>query len=824
MLKILSSLYNKLIFTYPKITLGLVIAITLCFAYHIPKFQLSASSDTLVLENDQDLKYYREIKKHYGSDKYLIITYTPYNNDLFHEETIADLIVFHNKLTTVKQVSSVISMINAPLIQSPQISFADLLDGKINTLENPQTSRTLAKSELISSPLYNNLLISSDAKHTALLVNLKTDEIRQTLLDKRDILYNKNLTTKLNNTETKQLELLSQKIKLRDEILLQQEDDTIKQIRNIIAEHHDKAKLYLGGVPMIVVDSINFIHNDIMTFGFGVLCFIIVLLLIAFRSISLIIMAIIICLIVSIIMVGFLGWVEWPVTIVSSNFISLLLIITLSINIHLIVSYREFYANSPTKNYKSLLNMTVKRMFTPCFYTAITTIIAFASLMISDIRPVIDFGWMMTIGISTAFIVSFILFPILMIYFKPKSMADTNDLTNMVTKFFAYLVRKHHILILTIFTILTILGIIGITKLTVENRFIDYYKKSTEIYQGMELIDQNFGGTTPLDVIIDAPKDFLSNQEELSNNIFAIADETQDSNNINNGYWFNSFILDNIIEIHNYLDSIAETGKILSMATTTQLLYQINNYNPIDSFILNMAYQNASDNIKNNLFKPYISADGNQIRFSVRVFESSHLLKRDELLNKIHQGLTEKLNLDDEQIHLNGMLVLYNNILKSLFKSQILTLGTVFFVIWLMFIILFRNVKLATVTIIPNMMAAIIVLGIMGLFNIPLDIMTITIAAICVGIAVDDAIHYVHRFLTEFKKDHNYLESITRSHLTIGRAMYYTTVTITFGFSILIFSNFMPTIYFGILTGISMVIALLANITLLPLLIKYTKA
>jgi hypothetical protein len=181
------------------------------------------------------------------------------------------------------------------------------------------------------------------------------------------------------------------------------------------------------------------------------------------------------------------------------------------------------------------------------------------------------------------------------------------------------------------------------------------------------------------------------------------------------------------------------------------------------------------------------------------------------------------MGLQNEQVHLTGMLVLYNNMLQSLFHSQIQTVGVVFLAIMLMFVVSFRSFMLAVIAIIPNLVAAILVLGLMGWMKIPLDIMTITIAAIVIGIAVDDAIHYVHRFKKEFRSDCSYWTSVKRCHESIGLAMYYTSIIITLGFTILALSNFKPTIYFGLLTGFSMLVAMIANLTLLPILIVWLK-
>ncbi len=262
-----------------------------------------------------------------------------------------------------------------------------------------------------------------------------------------------------------------------------------------------------------------------------------------------------------------------------------------------------------------------------------------------------------------------------------------------------------------------------------------------------------------------------------------------------------------------------ETGKVVSLASIARILEQIDPRILHDDFALSVSYKRLDPDIKRDLFAPYLSEDGSQLRFSVRVFESDPSLRRAKLLRQIRTDLVEKFGLGDDQIHLTGMLVLYNNMLQSLFRSQILTLGAVFLAIMVMFLVLFRSIKTAMTAIIPNLVSASLVLGLMGWFGIPLDLMTITIAAITIGIGVDDTIHYVHRFRHEFRVDGDYWAAIGRCHSSIGRAIYYTSVTIMLGFSILVFSRFIPTIYFGVLTSLAMMVALLANITLLPLLI-----
>jgi len=516
-----------------------------------------------------------------------------------------------------------------------------------------------------------------------------------------------------------------------------------------------------------------------------------------------------VCLISAGTMLGYLGWMQWPVTVVSSNFVSLLLIITLSLIIHLIVRYRELATIKPGASQYQLVRGTVYSKFTPSFFTAVTTMVAFGSLLVSGIRPVIDFGWMMVIGIVVSFLLAFIMFPAALMLLPRLNTPVTQDMTGAVTSSIANFIQHRMRAALTLFVVMTVIGLTGIPRLSVENRFIDYYKDNTEIYQGMSLIDKKLGGTTPLDVIIDAPADEVIEVEDLGE----IVDITA------NSYWFNRDGLREVARIHQYLDQLPETGKVLSVHTGMQLLESLNNDKPYNDFKLAVVYKRLPDDVKDALITPYLSTDGNQLRFSIRLFESDKSLRRQELLDKIYFDLIDNFDLDPEQVTISGVAVLFNNLLQSLFKSQILTLGAVFVAILLMFILLFGAVRLALAAIVPNIIAAGLILGLMGWIGIPLDIMTITIAAIAIGIGVDDSIHYVHRFRGEFLQDRNHWAAVRRCHNSIARAMYYTSVTVVLGFSILVLSNFIPTIYFGLLSGLAMMTALLANLVLLPILI-----
>ena len=830
MYKTILNIYEKSILKHPILTIILVFFLILGIGSYARDFRLDASADSLLLENDQDLKYFRSINAEYGSAEFLVITYSP-QQDLYAPETLEDLRELRDNLLKIDRVASVLSILDVPLIDSPQLSLGDLKNG-IRTLETPGIDINLVRKEFKTSPFYKDLLVSHDAKTTALQVIFKQDKIYQSLLQQRNMLREKKLTTPLSATEKAQLKQVSQKFDQHSRIVAGQEAVDIAIIREVMKQHQDHAQLFLGGVPMIVADMINFIRHDLVSFGLGVLVFLVVMLYLIFRSPRWIILPMVCCFSSVVFMFGFLGLIGWKVTVVSSNFTSLLLIITLSLCVHLIVRYNELYDEIPGADQATMVKEMIRSKVIPSIYTTLTTIVAFASLLTSDIRPVIDFGWMMAIGISFSLLITFAIFPAgLMLLKKPIRFSPRFDITGIITRRCAHWVEYRSKSTLAVFAALVIISLVGISQLTVENRFIDYFKPTTEIYQGMLLIDQQLGGTTPLDVIIDADPDFLTQkaQEKTVEEDDFFADDFFDEEKVEEGlsgssYWYNSYQVDNLKNIHNYLDRLPETGKVLSMATTMEMMQQLNEDHPLDNISLAVIHKKLPKSIKDSLFRPYMSEDGNQVRFSLRVIDSHPDLHRAELLKKIRLDLTEKLQIKPEQIHLTGMFVLYNNVLQSLFSSQIMTIGVVFLVIMVMFILQFRSLRLAIISIIPNLVSAGVVLGLMGLLNIPLDIMTITIAAITIGIAVDDTIHYVHRFNEEIIVDGDYLATMKRCHDSVGRAMYYTSITIIIGFSILALSNFIPTIYFGLFTGLAMLIAMFANLTLLPLLLLTWKS
>lgn len=824
MKNILINTYFKWVIEKPLWALVFVALVVLGFSFHIPKFKLDASAESLVLENDNALEYYRKISKIYGSDDFLVITYAPFK-DLMSDEVLADLKALSNELSKLDRVESIDNILNVPLLNSPRVEIGKLATD-IRTLETPGVDRELARREFLESPIYKNLLLSEDGKITIIRVNFKRDQ------KYFDLLYRRNgIREKLNKpgfTPDDEVLFARAQKEFRDyhAVVLDKEDEAIQSVRDIMDRHREHAEMFLGGVPMITTDMIGFIEKDLKTFGVGVMAFLMLMLSVFFKKLRWVALPVCSCLITIVVMIGFLGLMDWRVTVISSNFISILLIITMSLIIHLIVRYQDLNDSRPGKGQKQLVKQTVSLMAQPCFYTSITTVVAFCSLIVSGIRPVMDFGWIMTLGISLAFILNFIFFPAALVFLNPELPGSRKDRTKAFTLAVAAFTNRHCKIILAGSLLLGVVSAAGISKLEVENRFVDHFKSNTEIYKGMEVIDRQLGGTTPLNIVMNPDQkyfDFLKEAEQ--NRVNAEFDDpfADEGDKAEVNYWFNSNMLDRVEKIHDYLESLPEVGKVQSISTLIKVFTQLDKGRKPDDYDLVLIRKLMPENVKQSLVNPYLSQDANQIHINMRLIESDPNLHRSHLIEKIRGHLVEKLNFDPSTFRFTGMVVLYNNMLQSLYRSQILTIGVVFFAIMIMFMILFRSFSLALIGIIPNLLSAGSVLSLMGWLGIPLDMMTITIAAITVGIAVDDTIHYIHRFQTEFKEDQDYLATMNRCHGSIGKAMYYTSVTITLGFSILALSKFMPTIYFGLLTGAAMVIALLAALTLLPLLIVVFK-
>ncbi len=822
MIHFIKNSYRSLVLNHPVFTLLLLLAVFAFFISHAKDFKLDASADALLLEHDEDLKIFRDLNERYATKDFLFVTFTP-NQDLFSDSSLHIIASLRDELKQLELTDSIVTLLDVPLVKQIKGSLSEVTNN-YRTLESDDVDKVKAKAELLSSPIYKELIISLDGNTTALQVNLKGNNTFRELLHKRNALLLRQEEGILTSDESKQLEEVSDAFALLKNEINQKDHQNILNIRAIMKKYEQFGALHLGGVTMITDDMVSFIKNDLLVFGIGVFVFLVVMLSIIFRKPRWVILPLLSCAFAGALMIGLLGLVGWNVTVISSNFISLMLIITMSMNVHLVVRYRQLRNDLPDLNQQDLVMEMASKMVWPCLYTALTTIMAFGSLVVSGIKPVIDFGWMMTIGLTVTFVTTFLLFPALLVLMKkPELEQDKLDGFQMMHTLSVFTVN-HGNKILLLSVVLVMVSGIGISKLEVENSFINYFSKDTEIYRGLKLIDDKLGGTTSLDIILKFEEE---PEEELSGDL---ADEEDDFNFDFGGgaegdpadYWFTPDKLDDVKKIHDYLEGLPAVGKVLSLASLIRVGEDVNQ-GEFDAFELAIVYKRMPEDLKSSMIDPYISIEDNEARINLRILDSLENLRRKELLEQIHSDLTGKMGFSEDRIAISGLLVLYNNMLQSLFKSQILTLGVVMVGIALMLLVLFRSVPLAIIGIIPNILAAGIILGLMGWFRIPLDMMTITIAAITIGIAVDNSIHYIYRFREEFARRQDYIETLHYCHANIGKAVFYTAVTIIVGFSILVMSNFIPTIYFGLLTAFAMLVAFFAALTLLPKLILIWK-
>jgi predicted RND superfamily exporter protein len=789
----LSHLYQNTVLKNPKLIFVLLLITLLSFGYFSKDFRLDASSETLLIEGDPDLQYLKEITKRYGSKESLILTYTP-NEKMITESSINNLLSLKYKIQSLDWVHNVVTLLDIPLLNNSEAPLQERLKN-FKTLKDDDVDRERGFKEILNSPVFRNFVISEDGNTSGIIVYIKKDAPEN-----------------IKNKTKKEIENYKDNLKKKNH-------ENIIQIREVIKNYNNIGKIYLGGIPMIADDMMSFIKSDIIVFGLGVLLFIIATLWFVFRKLIWIIVPISSCFFSVVIMIGLLGLLGWKVTVISSNFIALMLILTMAMNIHISTRFLQLKNDFPDSTNFEIISMTTNKMFWPIIYTVLTTVCAFLSLIFSEIKPIIDFGWMMTFGLITSFIVTFTLLPTLLGFVSKNNIDFKEDGGSKITSFFSKVSINNKNIIFILTGLVVILSVTGISRLEVENSFINYFNKNTEIYKGMKLIDEKLGGTTPLEVILKFPEQKV--KKTIENDEFDDWEEDESQND--DKYWFTKDKVDRIEAVHNYLDGLAPVGKVLSFSSIIKVATELNNNKPLDSLELGVLYSKIPESIKKDIIEPYISIENNEARISLRIIDSQDGLRRNDLIKQINYDLKNKLKLNEEEFKLAGVLILFNNLLQSLFKSQILTLGLVMVGIFSMFMILFRNIKLSLIGVVPNFIAAFFILGIIGLLGIPLDMMTITIAAITIGIAVDNSIHYIYRFKEEFLKNKNYHKTIKICHSTVGVAILNTSITIIFGFSILVFSKFIPTIYFGVFTGIAMLLAMISVLTLLPSLILISK-
>ena len=779
----------------------------------LQNFKLDASSEALVIQGDEAFKTYREVGNTFGNSDFLIATFTPKNN-LFEPQTLSVIKNLESQLSDLEGISSVLSLLDAPIFFQPRVELSEIADN-LKTLEDPVVDIQLAKEEILDNPIYSELIISPDGKTTALQIVLEENPEYRPLINKRYELLDKVQTPKVQD-EIDEINLAISEINDLESIKQKQ---LIENVRSVLNKFRSEGTIFLGGASMIAVDMMSFIESDLRVFGIAVAIVFGLLLFTFFGKISYVFLPLSNAVIATIFTASFLGLAGWKISVVSSNFIALLLILTISLTVHVLVRFND--VRREMNSVDDAIAEACKQMLFPCFFAAFTTAVAFISLIFGEIKPVIEFGKMMAVGMIFAFLLTFTFLPMMMKILINRKANEPHWIQSVpvsLVKFSHY--AKNRIFLVSI---ILMCGLVyGFSLLKVENRFIDYFSDDTEIYQGMYLLDKELGGTATLDIVIDAPKESIEDIG-LDDDLFD-DDLFEDDSSEASGYWWNSFTLKRLEGIHDYLDSTPEIGKVLSVASGIKMARLINNGKDLNDLELALLRSVLPEDLKESLLYSYINEDDSQVRISTRVYETSNTLNRNQLINNVSSDLQEKFGLAEDQFRITGLAVLYNNMLQSLFDSQIKSLGIVFGVILIMFLVIFRSIKVAVIGLIPNILTASSVLGLLGILSIPLDIMTITVAAISVGMAVDNTIHYLYRYKVEISNGVASSDAILKSHTTIGRAILYTALTISIGFLIFSFSNFSPTVLFGTFTSLAIFTSLVATLILLPLLLQSFKA
>ena len=802
----------KFIIAKNKLVISLVLVLSVVFGYLSTKLSIDASAETLLLEHDPDLKAYRQIAKRYDSPGLLVVAFTP-KDDLFLPKNLELIKNLSGELAKNDMVSSVISILNVPLLNSVKGGVTGILD-HTPTLSDKDINISKAKLEFAKSPIYSGNLISKDLKTTAIALNLKQDDKFNELLNERNLLSQKESNGTITQAEKEKFKALLAEFKAYRDELRKSDHKNLEAIKAAIAKFNANDELFLGGANMIADDMIGFIKSDLLVYGLSVLALLSFSLWLFFRQVRWIVLPMFICAVSAIFTTGIFGMFGWEVTVISSNYIALQLIITISTVIHLVVSYREFYARHPKYSQNQLIYLTLRDKFSPSFWAIFTTVIGFSSLMSADIKPVIMLGIMMSAGISVSLMLAFLLFGSINVNLKKLAPVRTFENSFKFTKYCANLALNSRKIIYAVCVLVVCFGVYGISKIKVENSFIGYFKESTQIRQGMQVIDTKLGGTIPVDVIVKF-KESEPKQEKTDEKDDFESEFENDAKSAK--YWFNSYHTRIAEKVHDYLKEQNFVGNVSSLATLIKAIKELNN-GVSDDFLLAAMYEKLPLEYKKILLSPYVSVENDELRFSLRIVDSDPKLRRNLFLKELREGLLELTKNDNVSIEVVGMMVLYNNMLQNLLSSQVDTFGLTVAILFVIFCFVFRSIKLATIAIVSNLIPLCTLFGVMGFFGIPLDVMSITIAAISIGIGVDDIIHYIHRFKEELlTKD--VFESIKAAHASIGYAMYYTSFTIFLGFSVMITSNFIPTIYFGLLTDLVMVFMLLGALIILPSLI-----
>lgn len=779
------------LFRYPKLLLTAFLGATLALGWQAQHFEINASADTLVADDNIHYLESREVSQRFAPEEFLLLVYQPDDGKIFSQQSQEALQSLADKLNALERVKSVRTILNVPLL-----SQIEGLSAEIDPEQYTQSSLNLSAKELArvfrDHPVYEGLIINPEQNASAIQVLFKADSKLRGLETRELALKQKALQSALSESEQEELAQLEAEIEPLLTELREQRNREVKQILALIKPYEKEARIYLGGLQVLGYELISIITRDLLLFGSAIAVSICVMLWLLFRSLRWVLVPMACCASSVAITLGLFGLLELKATVISSSFVALQLILTLAIVIHLIVQYRETALEKPGADQHDLVLTSLRRKLAPCFYAGLTTSVGFASLLFSGIQPVISFGWMMVIAMAISIACSLLLMPAINLLLPKQETPTRNSVFRWFINRCHWLATHQTGSLYLVCTLIAAALAFGLARLDVENSFINYFDKETRIYKELRYVDQTFGGSTPLDIIYSIPEERQTDTPTLS-----------------------AQTVQTLQQLQHAIEQLPAVGTTLSVVNFTELAKQINDHKPLTEYELTALYRTLDRTVREDLVGAFYSPDTQQLRISTRIQDSTENLNRKALLDDIRARINN-LGIDPDTVKLTGLFVLYQQLLEQLFSTQILTLGVVFAALGAMFLIIFRSLKIAVIALIPNALTALAILGLMGWLSVPLDFMTITTAAIAVGIAVDDTIHYVHRY----QEEQNRNEPIRRTHEAIGYALLYTSIIVISGFSLLLFSDFTPSVMFGLFTALAMAVAMITDLTLLPALLE----
>lgn len=787
--------FTEFLLRSPVVILSLCILVTLALASQASHFTINASPDTLLTKDNVLYTQTQLVNEQFSPQEFLLITYEPHLNPVLSEATFKVIKKLSTALLALDRVESVRSIINVPVFTGGSTLLSADTDLSTLTIEDGTYELSELTKAFTDHPIYQDLLINKDLSATALQVLFRSDPALQQLESQINQLNARYQSGEFTDADGRQLKQLKAQAEPLTQALDQSRKHEIETIRGIISEFETDASIHMGGVHVLAYQLIEIITNDLVVFGTAIGLGICLMLLVLFRALRWVCIPVACCFCSVVSTMGLFALLDIKATVISSNFIALQLILTLAIVIHLIVQYRESAEADSNASHHDLIKITMLRKIGPCFFAGLTTSVGFGSLIFSGIQPVIAFGWMMIIAMGFSIAVSLIMFPALLAVLPLHNQHKELKFAGIFASVCASLSLQRRPLVIVLSLLLAGLSIAGILQLQVENSFINYFKKSTQVHQELAYIDQDFGGTTPLDLVY-----------------------TSDSKSDNPDIVITAAAVQTLQLIQHKLEQHAAVGRILSAVNLTDLARQLKGA-PLTEYELSAAYWLMDESFREDLLGSFYDPATGQARINIWIRDLTPGLNRAQLLADIKTDM-QAAGIEESSYTLTNMLVLYQDILQRLFKSQILTLGLVYIALMLVFLLIFRSLRLAVIAIVPNILPTLAVLGTMGWLHIPLDLMTITIAAIAMGIAVDDTIHYIHRFLEE-RENKDYAAAVRSTHTSVGIAIFYTTLLIVAGFCLLAFSDFVPSILFGLLTSLAMLLALLSDVCLLPVLLRW---